>query len=147
MSRMRGLRAIFLHSLILFAPLAAAPSAVLAQSDSVGIPEHARAKSYGNGWECDRGYREVDGACTAVSVPANAYPTNVAYGRGWECDRGYQEVAEACAPIEVPLNAYLKPSGDRWKCDRGFREVAEACVAVDVPPNGYLVDSSYGPAR
>lgn len=71
MSRMRRPRAISIYSLILWALLAAAPGVVFAQVASIGIPENAHVKSYGSGWECDRGYRAVDEACMSVKVPAN----------------------------------------------------------------------------
>lgn len=129
--------------LILLVILTAVPVRAFAKDGTVEIPEHASAKKYGSGWECDRGYREINGACAAVKVPANAYPTNVPYGRGWECVRGYRKVDETCAAIKVPPNAYLNSSGDRWKCDRGYRKVDDACIAVKVPANGYFVDSSY----
>jgi len=147
MTRMRRPRATFtrsLVSLILLAVLAAAPGVVLAQGGSGAIPANARAKSYGSGWECKRGYREVDGACAAVKVPANAYPTNKSYGRGWTCERGYREVDGACTAIKVPSHAYLDSFGDRWNCERGYRKVDEACLAVKVPAHAYYVESSYG---
>ena len=56
---------------ILFALLIAGP--VFAQGHSVGMPEHASPERYGSGWECDRGYREINGTCIAVKVPADAY--------------------------------------------------------------------------
>ncbi|MEN8801112.1 MAG: ABC transporter substrate-binding protein [Thiogranum sp.] len=36
---------------------------MFAQSGSVEMPENACAKSYGNGWECDKGCRGVDETC------------------------------------------------------------------------------------
>jgi hypothetical protein len=74
MSRMRRPRTNSLHFLILLALLATAPGVVFAQVASIGMPENSHARSYGSGWECDRGYRAVDEACVAVKVPANAYP-------------------------------------------------------------------------
>jgi hypothetical protein len=144
MSRMRRPRTNSLHFLILLALLATAPGVVFAQVASIGMPENSHARSYGGGWECDRGYQAVDEACVAVKVPANAYPTNMSYGRGWECDHGFREVSGICTAVEVPSNAYLDPSGDRWQCDRGYRETDEACVGINVPANGYLVNSTYG---
>lgn len=140
MSRMRRPRAISIHSLILLAALAAAHDVVFAQRDSVGMPENARAKSDGSGWECDRGYRELNGACAAVKAPANAYPTDTSYGRGWECDRGYREVDETCVAVKVPPNGYLADSsyGLGWKCDRGYRAVDEACIALKLPDNAHI---------
>jgi hypothetical protein len=144
MSRMRLLRAISTHALILLGLLAVAPGGVFAQGDSIEMPQNAHAKSYGGGWECDRDYRKINETCAAVEIPANAYSTNASYGRGWECGRGYRKSVEACVPINVPANAYLNASGDTWKCNRGYRAVDEACLIVKVPENAYLVDSSYG---
>ena len=115
-----------------------------AQEIVAELPEHARAKRHGLGWECERGYREDDGACIAYSIPEHAYYTTSSYGRGWECKRGYQEYQESCNAILVPQNAYLNSMGTRWKCDRGYRISSETCLEIDVPSNGYLVDSSYG---
>ena len=89
-------------SLILLALLATAPAVAFAQSSTVGVPENARAKAYGSGWECDPGYREVNGGCAGVEIPANAYPTNESYGSGWECDRGFRQLDETCVAINVP---------------------------------------------
>jgi hypothetical protein len=122
MSKIRPPRDMSIHCLILLALLAAVPGLVLAQNGNDMVPENAHAKSYGDGWECDRGYREVDKVCVAIKVPANAYPTNTSYGRGWECIRGYLEVDEACAAIKVPPNAYVSSSGDSWSGVSGGRQ-------------------------
>ena len=87
---MRRPRVISIHSLIFLASLAAAPGVVFAQGGSVGMPENARVKSYGSGWECNRGYREFNGACIAIKVPPNGYLNSS--GDGWKCDRGYRAV-------------------------------------------------------
>ena len=52
--------------LVFLACLVVVPAHVFARDLSVEMPEHASAKRYGSGWECDRGYREADGACIAV---------------------------------------------------------------------------------
>jgi hypothetical protein len=75
------------HSLIALVLLAALPGVSSAQADE--IPKNATANSYSNGWTCDRGYHEIDGACGNIVLPVNAYATNRAYGRGWECGHGY----------------------------------------------------------
>jgi phospholipid transport system substrate-binding protein len=69
---MRRTRVIFIHSRILLALLGIVPSLVFAQGGSVEVPENARANSFGNGWECDKGYREVDETCLIVLAFANA---------------------------------------------------------------------------
>ena len=76
MSSMRQVQAISMRPLVLLALMVAAPSLVFAQGGSVKLPENARAKSYGGGWECERGYREDNGVCAAIRIPANAYLTN-----------------------------------------------------------------------
>ena len=88
-----------------------------AQSQSAPMPANAQPKSYGEGWECDRGYRRDGDACLAVIVPENAYATNRTYGKGWECLHGFQEVDyAACLEVVVPEGGYLDPSGQRWRC-------------------------------
>ena len=135
----------FTGRLILIALLVAASGSVYAQAGPGDVPENASAKRYGTGWACDRGYREADGACAAVDIPANAYATGSSYGSGWECSRGFRRSKGSCAAIRVPANAYLNSTrGDTWKCDRGFRKIDDTCVAIKVPSNGYLSDSSYG---
>lgn len=46
-----------------------------AQVSTAPMPAHAQPKSYGEGWECDRGYRREDDACLAVILPENAFAT------------------------------------------------------------------------
>ena len=144
MSRMQQAPTIFIHSLILLSLLAAVPGLLFAKSGSIDVPENATENRYGNGWECDPGFRVVDGTCVAIKMPANAYSTNRSYGRGWECDRGYRVIDGTCIPIKVPANSYLNVSGDKWQCKRGFRVVGENCVAIKVPANGFLTNSGHG---
>ena len=137
MSDRRRRRAIW-HTLMLLAVSTVSPSVLYAQSRAVGIPEHASASTYGTGWECDRGYQRVNGACAAIELPANAFLTIGSFGRGWECMRGYRARERTCIAIDLPPHAYLDSSGDRWQCERGYRTVAETCVALDVPPHAHL---------
>ena len=118
---------------------------LFARDQAVDIPENASATSYGRGWECKQGYRRVEGACNAVIVPDNAYPTNSAYGSVWKCEWGYRQVGDACVAIKVPPNAYLRHTGIGWACERGYREDNNACFAIDVPANAYLIEATYGP--
>ena len=75
MFRMRRTRRICTHARILLAFLGAVPGLVYAQGGSVEVPGNARAKSDGNGWGCDKGYREVDGTCPiAMLASADAAP-------------------------------------------------------------------------
>ena len=88
------------------------------------LPANASARNFGEGWECDRGYRREDNACLAIIVPENAYATNRSYGTGWECMHGFQEVDGAiCLEVVVPDGGYLDPSGQRWNCLRGYIKV------------------------
>lgn len=121
------------------------PSLVFAKDVSNDVPENATAKRYGDGWNCNQGYRESKGACAAVKVPANAYPTNKTYGQGWKCKRSFREVNNTCNHIKVPENGYLDYSGIKVKCDRGYLLVNKNCEVIKVPANGYLEKSSYGP--
>jgi hypothetical protein len=117
----------------------AIPGIASAQVDSVDVPENAHRKEYGTGWDCDRGYRRLEGLCNLVEVPENAYPTNVAYGQGWKCSHGFKEISGNCAPIFIPANAHLMSGGsESWKCNRGYRAVDQTCVLIKVPANGYL---------
>jgi hypothetical protein len=117
--RMRRHRSLLIHPLILLAFLATRPGVAFTQDGAAEIPENAHAKSYGSGWECDQGYRDFNGACEAVQVPANAYSTSLSasYGRGWECDHGYRAADEACVAVKVPENGYLAASayGPGWQ--------------------------------
>ncbi|MEO1019550.1 MAG: hypothetical protein AAFY56_17955, partial [Pseudomonadota bacterium] len=107
---------------MLVAGLMAVALIASAQSSAANIPENARAKAYGDGWECEAGFREREGACAAISIPENAYPTGRPYGSGWECRRGFSEYEGACGAIEVPANGFLNASGVNWDCFRGYRK-------------------------
>ena len=63
------------------------PGQALAQSTNGQIRENAEARRYGDGWRCNPGYRESNGACGAIEIPANGYATSSSYGKGWEFDR------------------------------------------------------------
>lgn len=73
-----------LRTLFLAVFLVAPTSATHAQMALDGVPANARANSYGNGWRCDDGFRDVNGACVAIKVPAHAYGVASSYGKGWE---------------------------------------------------------------
>jgi hypothetical protein len=116
-----------------------------AQTDAPPIPENASAKSYGDGWECNIGFRLDENACVAVIVPRNAYDTNRPYGSGWECMHGFRRTDEtACVAVEVPEGGFLDPSGERWRCLRGYIKVDDTCQEIVLPANAYLADVSYG---
>ncbi len=115
------------------------------QTGSQPMPENASTKSYGDGWECDIGFRLNEKACVAVIVPQNAYDTNRSYGSGWECLHGFRITDETeCVAVEVPEGGYLDTSGERWRCLRGYIKVDDTCQEIVLPANAYLADASYG---
>ncbi len=126
--------------LALFLGAFADVAAASAQTAVGRLPANALATetSYGRGWECRRGYREVNNNCIAIAVPANAYLNSS--GVRWECDRGFRETNETCVAIDVPQNGYLTESnfGSGWKCERGFQPEGEVCSRIDVPTNAHL---------
>lgn len=126
-------------ALVTFAGLSA-----YGQNSDATLPANATSKTYGTGWDCDRGYREADGDCDSIRIPENAIATKTSYGRGWVCRWGYRETKETCVAVEVPANAHLNASGVSWDCGRGFREVDGTCVDILVPKNGFLTESNYG---
>jgi len=58
-------------------------SIAFAQAAPGEAPDNATATRYGSGWQCNRGFREVSGACIAVKVSDNGYATKSPYGRAW----------------------------------------------------------------
>jgi hypothetical protein len=58
------------------------------------VPANGYLDSTGNGWKCDRGFKQEDTACTALNVPANAY---IDYsGNGWHCEDGFHKQGALC---------------------------------------------------
>ena len=111
------------------------------------MPENASAKSYGDGWECNIGFRLNENTCIAVVAPQNAYDTNRSYGSGWECLHGFRKTDDVeCVAVKVPEGGFLDPSGERWQCLRGYFKVDDTCQEIVLPANAYLADASYGPA-
>lgn len=116
-----------------------------AQTGSQPMPENASAKSYGDGWECNIGFRLNETTCIAVVVPQNAYDMKRSYGSGRECLHGFREIDDAaCVAVKVPEGGLLDPSGERWRCLRGYIKVDDTCQEIVLPANAYLVDASYG---
>lgn len=83
---------------------------------------YATDSSYGNGWECRRGYKENNGSCVALRIPKHAFLDR--RGEDWQCERGYQKEDDSCTKIALPENAYLEDEGNDWQCDRGYRKKA-----------------------
>lgn len=69
MSRTLYESAASIYSLVLLILLTPVHGIVFALDDSSKLPENARAKSFGSGWECEHGYREANGTCAAIKVP------------------------------------------------------------------------------
>ncbi len=117
----------------------------LAQNSAQPMPENASTRSYGDGWECDIGFRLNEKACLAVNVPQNAYETKRSYGSGWGCLHGFRKSdMETCVAVAVPEGGFLDPTGERWGCLRGYDRVDDTCKEIVLPAHAYLVDSSYG---
>ena len=60
---------------------------IAAESSSelvVIVPEDAYPTyaTFGSGWECYRGFRELNGACKLISVPEHGYLSESSYGSG-----------------------------------------------------------------
>ena len=58
---------------LVFLLLIAATMSGTAQGANKALPANASTRVYGNGWECDRGYRRVEANCVDVEVPADAH--------------------------------------------------------------------------
>ncbi|WP_417522486.1 hypothetical protein [Marinovum sp.] len=139
----RGAGTVILCLALVLSGIVAGASAALAQAATV--PENAHARSYGDGWECDRGFRPEGDGCESITVPENAYPTNRTYGLGWACQHGYLRVDEtACVEVAVPAGGYLDPSGESWSCLRGYKKTGDLCEEVILPANAYLSDETRG---
>ena len=63
MSRMIQTPVISFRALIFLALLAAVSGPSFAQGDSVEVPDNARAKEYGKGWECNRPFNKRREKC------------------------------------------------------------------------------------
>jgi len=62
----------------------------------VEIPANAFLDWKGNGWKCERGFRQQNSSCEPLAVPANAY---IGYsGNDWSCVDGFRKQGEACIP-------------------------------------------------
>jgi hypothetical protein len=64
----------------------------------VRLPPNAYLASYGDDWECDRGYRKSGDSCVIVEVPVNAHLGFS--GRDWVCDPGYRREGNNCVSNE-----------------------------------------------
>jgi hypothetical protein len=97
MIKMRRTYALYMFPLIYLLLLAAVPDHAFGQDRSVGIPEHASAKRFGSGWECDRGHRAAREACVALEIPEYAHLDYS--GNDWVCNEPYRKQQGRCARI------------------------------------------------
>ena len=75
--------------------LVLAGGSAVAWAESVAPPPHAHARTFGAGWECDRGYRKSGELCTALTIPRTAHLDSS--GNDWICDPGYERKVETCS--------------------------------------------------
>ena len=56
---------------------------------AVRVPANAFPvdSSFGSGWKCQHGYRQIDDGCVAVVVPENGVLDSLA--DPWDCRRGF----------------------------------------------------------
>ena len=117
----------------------------LAQNSATPLPTNAHAKTYGQGWECDRGYRKDGVSCVTIVLPENSYLTNQTYGLGWECLHGFRKVGgSTCEEVVVPDGGFLGPSGKRWYCLRGHQKLDQTCQKIVLPDNAFITETSRG---
>jgi hypothetical protein len=114
-----------LHELTAFivTPSSAVSASPAIPSDAT-LPPHAKWQSWGNGWECQRGYRKEGQHCIEVDIPPHAFLD--AFGHDWKCKRRYRRAGERCVPVQVPKHAYLAYSGHGWTCNDGYQRVDQA---------------------
>ena len=63
-----------IHQLLLFMLLAASFGLGFSRGEPDMPPDNAYAKTNGNGWQCDQGYREIGHACLADVPRGHARP-------------------------------------------------------------------------
>lgn len=117
-------------------PLVTQPTAPAQWERKSGIPANASLNVYGNGWVCNRGYRQSGTDCVPVQIPLNAGLD--VYGHGWTCNRGYRQSGNECLSVLIPANAELDVYGHGWTCSRGYRQSGNECVLVQIPVNAEL---------
>ena len=108
----RHASALTVKFLVSLALLTATPSNAVADTKSVAVvvdlPANAYASTarYGRAWECLRGYSQVEQACIAMAIPANAYLN--AYGDRWECERTFKR-ADNCSSTNSSTSLHSVP--------------------------------------
>ena len=97
-------------------------------SVSQSLPRNASPKTFGGGWECNRGYYRAGQGCVKVQIPKNASLDFL--GHDWECNRGYYRVGQGCVRVQIPENAKLDFLGHGWECNRGYKKSNNSCVPM-----------------
>jgi hypothetical protein len=118
-----------------------------ADAQATDIPKNAYEtdSSYGDNWDCKRGFIKKDRECIKIAVPENGRLND--RGDRWECRRGFKKENGGCAFIKVPENAFLTKEGFGgvgWTCERGYFAKRNRCEKITVPKNAYLSNSAYG---
>ena len=103
---------------------------------SQSLPQNSHKNSFGAGWECNRGFKQVGNECLKVQIPPNAVLDIL--GHDWECARGFRNSGNQCIKVQIPLNAGLDILGHDWECLRGFQRVGSECQKVQLPANAGL---------
>ncbi len=95
-------------------------------AESPEIPEHAYI-TFGDSWQCERGFKRDEDKCQSIKVPEHAFLTDSSWGDNWKCERGFKKTEDECQSIKVPEHAFLAEYGDSWKCERGFKREGNRC--------------------
>ena len=95
-------------------------------AESPEVPEHAYI-TYGDSWNCERGFKRADDKCQSIKVPEHAFLTESTFGDSWKCERGFKRAEDECQSIKVPEHAFLTDSGGSWTCERGFKREDDRC--------------------
>lgn len=111
------------------------------QANIIGLPANSH-KSRGNGWTCNKGFKQAGDRCLKIQIPRNA---KLSYsGKRWACNKGFKKAGNGCLKIQIPPNAKLSYSGSRWMCNKGFKKIGNGCSKIHIPANAKL---SYSGSR
>ncbi len=66
-------------------------------AESPEVPEHAYI-TYGDSWNCERGFKRTDDKCQSIKVPEHAFLSESSWGDGWKCERGFKREDNRCSP-------------------------------------------------
>ena len=93
-----------IHQFLLFVLLTAAFGLGFTQGTPDGTPDNAYAKTNGNGWQCEEGYREVGHACLA-DVTRDHGASNLCRGGASGRVPGTAQLEQEIARLKVQLSA------------------------------------------